>query len=149
MSGEDEPAIGGFERVMGPNGESQYFATDLANAYRILYEHYRYTYVVPGESGPRTFRSGDPPTRPIGDDVDLAALCDRLEGYSGADIRSIADRAASIRASSACNIASGSISSIASGFVSSMASGFSSSMASAGASQRASRCASNAKSRSL
>jgi len=35
-------------------------------------------------------------TRPIGDDVDLAALCDRLEGYSGADIRSIADRAASI-----------------------------------------------------
>ena len=46
-------AIGGFERIMGPNGEAQYFATDLADAYRILYEHYRYTYVVPGEARPR------------------------------------------------------------------------------------------------
>lgn len=34
--------------------------------------------------------------RPLGDDVDLGALCDRLEGYSGADIKNIADRAAAI-----------------------------------------------------
>lgn len=34
--------------------------------------------------------------RPLADDVDLGALCDRLEGYSGADIKSIADRAAAI-----------------------------------------------------
>jgi transitional endoplasmic reticulum ATPase len=32
--------------------------------------------------------------RPLADDVDLGALCDRLEGYSGADIASIAQRAA-------------------------------------------------------
>ncbi len=32
--------------------------------------------------------------RPLADDVDLAALCDRLDGYSGADIASIAERAA-------------------------------------------------------
>ncbi len=32
--------------------------------------------------------------RPMGDDVDFGALCDRLEGYSGADIKSIAHQAA-------------------------------------------------------
>ena len=34
--------------------------------------------------------------RPLADDVDLAKLCDRLAGYSGADIRNIAQRAAAI-----------------------------------------------------
>ncbi|GMV96755.1 MAG: hypothetical protein AMXMBFR83_11150 [Phycisphaerae bacterium] len=34
--------------------------------------------------------------RPLAEDVDLGALCDRLEGYSGADIKNIADRAAAI-----------------------------------------------------
>ena len=32
--------------------------------------------------------------RPIADDVDFGTLCDRLEGYSGADIKSIAHQAA-------------------------------------------------------
>ena len=32
--------------------------------------------------------------RPLADDVDFGALCDRLEGYSGADIRSIAQQSA-------------------------------------------------------
>ena len=53
VSAEDEIAIGGFERIMGPNGEAQYYARSLVDAYRILYEHYRFSYVVPGESGPR------------------------------------------------------------------------------------------------
>ena len=48
VAAEDEVAIGGFERVMGPNGEAQYYARNLAEGYRILYDHYRYTYVVPG-----------------------------------------------------------------------------------------------------
>jgi len=34
--------------------------------------------------------------RPLADDVDFGVLCDRLEGYSGADIKSLADRSASI-----------------------------------------------------
>ncbi|MEM9175281.1 MAG: carboxyl transferase domain-containing protein [Myxococcota bacterium] len=67
VSAEDEVAIGGFERIMGPNGEAQYFARNLAEAYRILYEHYRYTYVVPGEAGPRAFPTADPRDRSIGD----------------------------------------------------------------------------------
>jgi acetyl/propionyl-CoA carboxylase alpha subunit/acetyl-CoA carboxylase carboxyltransferase component len=53
VAAEDEIAIGGYERVMGPNGEAQYYARDLAEAYALLYQHYRYTYVVPGEHGPR------------------------------------------------------------------------------------------------
>ncbi len=32
--------------------------------------------------------------RPVADDVDFGALCDRLDGYSGADIKAIAQRAA-------------------------------------------------------
>jgi transitional endoplasmic reticulum ATPase len=35
-------------------------------------------------------------SRPLADDVDLGRLCDLLDGYSGADIRNIADRAAAI-----------------------------------------------------
>jgi len=53
VAAEDEIAIGGYERVMGANGEAQYYARDLAEAYAILYQHYRYTYVVPGEDGVR------------------------------------------------------------------------------------------------
>ncbi len=34
--------------------------------------------------------------RPVADDVDVGRLCDRLEGYSGADIKSIAGRAAAV-----------------------------------------------------
>ena len=67
VSAEDETAIGGFERIMGPNGEAQYFAHDLADAYRVLYEHYRYTYVVPGEPGPRRSPATDPVERSISD----------------------------------------------------------------------------------
>src|SRR5438445_2492844 len=65
VAAEDEVAIGGFERIMGPNGEAQYYSGDLAAAVRTLNEHYRYTYVVPGETGPRRHRTGDPSTRDI------------------------------------------------------------------------------------
>lgn len=40
VSAEDERGIGGFDRVMGPNGQAQYFAKDLNEAYRILFAHY-------------------------------------------------------------------------------------------------------------
>ncbi|MGE4651953.1 MAG: carboxyl transferase domain-containing protein, partial [Myxococcota bacterium] len=60
VSAEDEAAIAGFERVMGPNGEGQYYARNLVEAYGLLYQHYRFSYVVPGEEGPRRIRSEDP-----------------------------------------------------------------------------------------
>ena len=65
VAAEDEQAIGGFERIMGPNGEAQYVATDLGDAYRILYEHYGFTYVVPGESRPRLSATADPKDRDV------------------------------------------------------------------------------------
>ena len=65
VSAEDEVAIGGFERIMGPNGQAQFYARNLAEAYRILYEHYRYSYVVPGEEGPRRFTTTDPVDRSV------------------------------------------------------------------------------------
>ncbi|MDH5566184.1 MAG: ATP-grasp domain-containing protein [Myxococcales bacterium] len=65
VSAEDETAIGGFERIMGPNGEAQYYAHNLAEAYAILYQHYRYSYVVPGEAAPRRHATADPDDRRI------------------------------------------------------------------------------------
>ncbi len=65
VSGEDELAIGGYERVMGPNGEAQYFAHDILDAYRILMEHYRYSYVMPGEPAPRRLPTADPRERDV------------------------------------------------------------------------------------
>ncbi len=50
---------------MGPNGQSQYFAADLLSAYHVLYDHYSYTYVVPGESAPRKLDSSDPKSRDV------------------------------------------------------------------------------------
>jgi acetyl/propionyl-CoA carboxylase alpha subunit/acetyl-CoA carboxylase carboxyltransferase component len=67
VSGEDEVAIGGYERVMGPNGEAQFLARNLAEAYAILYQHYRYAYVVPGEGKPRSLETQDPDDRSVSD----------------------------------------------------------------------------------
>ena len=41
------------------------YARNLPDAYRILYEHYRYSYVVPGESRPRAFTTTDAHERSI------------------------------------------------------------------------------------
>jgi len=67
VAAEDEVGIGGFERIMGPSGQAQYYAVDLADAYRILYEHYRFSYVVPGEQRPREAKTDDPVERSIVD----------------------------------------------------------------------------------
>jgi len=69
VSAEDEIAIGGHERIMGPNGESQYYARNLAEAYRALYDYYDVSYVVAGEATPRRASTADPATRSICDHV--------------------------------------------------------------------------------
>ncbi|MDQ4052903.1 MAG: ATP-grasp domain-containing protein [Actinomycetota bacterium] len=65
VSAEDNFGIGGYDRVMGPNGQAQYWAPDLAGAFGILMAHYDHTYVVPGESRPRRAASSDPVDRDI------------------------------------------------------------------------------------
>ena len=65
VSAEDNQGIGGYERVMGPNGQAQYWARDLAAACRILMRHYDHTYVMPGERFPRRARTADPFTRDV------------------------------------------------------------------------------------
>ena len=65
VSAEDNFGIGGYDRVMGPNGQAQYWAPNLAAAHGILMRHYEHTYVVPGENGPRAAATTDPADRDI------------------------------------------------------------------------------------
>jgi acetyl/propionyl-CoA carboxylase alpha subunit/acetyl-CoA carboxylase carboxyltransferase component len=66
VSAEDNIGIGGFERVMGPNGQGQYWAPTLHGACEILLRHYEHSYVVPGERFPRRARTRDPVDRDVG-----------------------------------------------------------------------------------
>jgi acetyl-CoA carboxylase carboxyltransferase component len=65
VSAEDNFGIGGYDRVMGPNGQAQYWAPSLPAACGILMAHYDHTYVVPGESGPRAVATADPRDRDV------------------------------------------------------------------------------------
>ncbi len=65
VSADNNNGIGGFERIMGPNGQAQYFARDVGEAMRILLRYYDHTYVVPGERFPRRATTTDPVTRDI------------------------------------------------------------------------------------
>jgi len=67
VSAEDNLGIGGYERIMGPNGEAQYWAGDLAEACRVLLRYYEHTYVAPGERFPRRARTSDPVDRDVGE----------------------------------------------------------------------------------
>ena len=65
VSAEDNFGIGGYDRVMGPNGQAQYWAPDLAGACDVLLAHYDHTYVVPGEVAPRRAATSDPVDRDV------------------------------------------------------------------------------------
>jgi acetyl/propionyl-CoA carboxylase alpha subunit/acetyl-CoA carboxylase carboxyltransferase component len=65
VSAEDNFGIGGFERIMGPNGQGQYWAPTLADACGLLLRHYDHTYVVPGEEQPRRAPTTDPYDRDV------------------------------------------------------------------------------------
>lgn len=67
VSAEDNFGIGGYDRVMGPNGQAQYWAPDLGGAMGILMGHYDRTYVAPGESAPRVAPTSDPVDRDVSD----------------------------------------------------------------------------------
>jgi acetyl-CoA carboxylase carboxyltransferase component len=65
VSAEDNIGIGGFERIMGPNGQGQYWAPTLADACSLLLRHYDNTYIVPGERHPRRAPTTDPYDRDV------------------------------------------------------------------------------------
>ncbi|GLU48352.1 biotin carboxylase N-terminal domain-containing protein [Nocardiopsis ansamitocini] len=65
VSAEDNFGIGGYDRVMGPNGQAQYWAPSLAAASDVLMAHYDHTYVVPGETAPRKAGTNDPVDRSV------------------------------------------------------------------------------------
>ena len=67
VSAEDNFGIGGYDRVMGPNGQAQYWAPNLGAAMEILLQHYDHTYVAVGEDGPRRAVTSDPSDRDVSD----------------------------------------------------------------------------------
>jgi acetyl-CoA carboxylase carboxyltransferase component len=74
VAAEDNFGIGGYDRIMGPNGQAQYWAPDLAGACRVLFEHYQFTYVAPGERFARPAPTDDPTDR------DVSVYPHRVEG---------------------------------------------------------------------
>ncbi|MFG1952056.1 carboxyl transferase domain-containing protein [Micromonospora sp. NPDC048830] len=65
VSAEDNFGIGGYDRVMGPNGQAQYWAPNLTAARDVLMAHYDHTYVAPGEDAPRRAGTTDPVDRDV------------------------------------------------------------------------------------
>ena len=65
LSAEDELDLGGYDAVMGPNGQAQYRAPDLRSACTVLFAHYDLTYVVAGEPAPRRAVTTDPHDRDV------------------------------------------------------------------------------------
>ncbi|HZC27700.1 MAG TPA: carboxyl transferase domain-containing protein [Actinopolymorphaceae bacterium] len=82
VSAEDNFGIGGYDRVMGPNGQAQYWAPDLKGARDVLMSHYDHTYVVPGESRPRRAETTDPVDRDV---------TTYLHDAPGSDFRTVGD----------------------------------------------------------
>lgn len=66
VSAEDNHGIGGYDRIMGPNGQAQYWASDLAGAQQVLMRHYEHSYVAPGERRPREIPTQDADGRDVG-----------------------------------------------------------------------------------
>jgi len=87
VSAEDNFGIGGYDRIMGPNGQAQYWAPDLASACRILLAHYDHGYVAPGERFPRRAHTDDPPDR------DVRSFPHRAEGSEFTRVGEIFDPA--------------------------------------------------------
>lgn len=67
ISAEDNFGIGGYDRIMGLNGQAQYWARDIDEACHILMRHYEHTYVAHGERFPRPATSSDPVDRDVCD----------------------------------------------------------------------------------
>jgi acetyl/propionyl-CoA carboxylase alpha subunit/acetyl-CoA carboxylase carboxyltransferase component len=65
VSAEDNFGLGGYDRVMGPNGQAQYWAPNLSAAVALLYLHYDHAYLAPGERWARPAPTADPRDRDV------------------------------------------------------------------------------------
>ncbi len=65
VSAEDNFGIGGYDRVMGPNGQAQYWAPNLTAACEVLFAHYEHSYLAPGERWARVADTTDPRDRDV------------------------------------------------------------------------------------
>jgi acetyl/propionyl-CoA carboxylase alpha subunit/acetyl-CoA carboxylase carboxyltransferase component len=83
VSAENNYGIGGYERIMGPNGQSQYWAPDLVSACKVLLHHYEHTYRARGERFPRPAATSDARDRDVRDFPHPAGL--------GSDFTSVGD----------------------------------------------------------
>jgi len=66
VSAPTNVGIGGLAEIMGPNGQAQYAADNIRDAYRTLFRHYDLTYVPPGLSCAPAVPSSDPVDRDVG-----------------------------------------------------------------------------------
>jgi acetyl/propionyl-CoA carboxylase alpha subunit/acetyl-CoA carboxylase carboxyltransferase component len=65
VSAEDNFGLGGYDRVMGPNGQAQYWAPNLSAACALLFQHYDHAYIAPGERWARPAETSDPRDRDV------------------------------------------------------------------------------------
>ncbi len=91
VSADDDIALGGYDRVMGPNGQAQYWAPDLRAACALLLRHHDLTYVAPGGSAPRRLATADPHDRDVraqphrGGDTGFATIGDIFSDATNPD----------------------------------------------------------------
>ncbi len=83
VSADDNAGIGGYDRVMGLNGQAQYWAPTFEDACRILLRHYDFSYVVPGERFPRR--------RPVTDPIDRDVRTSPHTAIPGSDFSRVGD----------------------------------------------------------
>ncbi|MBK7721950.1 MAG: hypothetical protein IPI32_06945 [Austwickia sp.] len=83
VSAEDNFGIGGYDHVMGLNGQGQYWAASFEDACAMLLHHYDFTYVVPGERFPRRQPTVDVPDRDVQESPHAA--------LPGSSFRTVAD----------------------------------------------------------
>jgi len=85
VSAEDNFGIGGYDRVMGPNGQAQHWAPDLAGAIEVLFAHHEHSYVAPGERFPRPAPTTDDRHR------DVRSYPHEHEGFGFATVGEVFD----------------------------------------------------------
>jgi hypothetical protein len=104
VAAEDNFGIGGYDRIMGPNGQGQYWAPNLGGACQILMAHYEFAYLAPGERFGRRAFTNDPIERDVQlsphhhDDTEFTSIGDIFSSEKNADRKKAFDIRSVMRA---------------------------------------------------